>query len=315
MDISYLLFLQDFRMGINDALTPFLENLSLFAITGLLGMPVFIYWCMSKTKGLRILGAFCFARAFTAVVKLTVCAYRPWIRDARIIPAGDAITTATGYSFPSGHTTTATSMYGGTTVEYWRSKYGRIAGSIFILLLLLTAFSRNYLGVHTPQDVIVGLIVGALSIWASVRFFNYVEAKPEKENILLAGGIVLCVLALIYITFKSYPMDYVNDKLLVDPQKMMNDGYKDIGSLLGFCVGRFIEKTWVKFKETGLNVKGIVMGIIGLLILVLMMKFLKGPFLSLAGTHWGGFAFHAFLIIYVVALFPMSIRAVCGNDK
>ncbi len=79
MDIEYLLFLQNFRNSINDALTPFMEAISYFAVS--------------------------------------VCAYRPWIRDVRVLPAGDAIKTATGYSFPSGHTTTATPIYGGLALS------------------------------------------------------------------------------------------------------------------------------------------------------------------------------------------------------
>lgn len=53
-------------------------------------------------------------------VKLSVCAYRPWIRDSRIVPAGDSKVAATGYSFPSGHTMCATAMYGTTAV--WQRK-------------------------------------------------------------------------------------------------------------------------------------------------------------------------------------------------
>ena len=315
MDISYLLFLQQFRIGINDALTPFLENLSLFAVTGLVFFPVFIYWCSSKKIGLRILGALSISRALTATIKLTVCAYRPWVRDARIIPAGDAITTATGYSFPSGHTTTATSIYGSAAAEYYKSRYGKIAAAVLVLLVLLTAFSRNYLGVHTPQDVLTGMIVGAVSIWASIKFFSYAENKPEKENMILAAMLVFCVLALIYITFKSYPMDYVDGKLLTDPQKMMNDGYKDIGSLFGFCIGRFIEKTWIKFKETGLKAKGIITGIIGLIILYLIMEFLKNPLAAALGKHWGGFALRSLTMIYVIAIYPLAIKFICGKDS
>ena len=44
MDINYLLFLQDFRNGMNNAWTPFLEWLSHFAVSGLILLPAFIYW-------------------------------------------------------------------------------------------------------------------------------------------------------------------------------------------------------------------------------------------------------------------------------
>ena len=159
MDIQYLLFLQDFRNSIDNALTPFMEGVSMFAVTYLILFPVYYYWNRNKRDGLYALVAYYFCMVITPLVKLTACVYRPWIRDSRIVPAGKAIVTATGYSFPSGHTTTAAPL----------------------------------------------------------------------------AGFVFCCLALVYITLKPYPMDYTaGGKLLVDPQKMMNDGYGDTGKMMGF---------------------------------------------------------------------------------
>ena len=98
MDIEYLLLLQRFRNAINDALTPFMEMISLFAVTYLIIVPAVVYWCIDKKSGLYTLSSFTVCIAFNAVLKLTACVYRPWIRDSRVLPAGDAITTATGYS-------------------------------------------------------------------------------------------------------------------------------------------------------------------------------------------------------------------------
>ena len=44
MDISYLLTLQDFRGSIQEAWTPFMEWVSMFATTWLIMIPVFWYW-------------------------------------------------------------------------------------------------------------------------------------------------------------------------------------------------------------------------------------------------------------------------------
>ena len=52
MDIDILLILQEFRNSIGDALTPFMEWLSLFAVTYLPVVPALIYWTSSKKKGL-----------------------------------------------------------------------------------------------------------------------------------------------------------------------------------------------------------------------------------------------------------------------
>ena len=313
MDIDYLLLLQRFRENTNNALTPFMEGISLFAVTYLIMIPVFVYWVVDKKKGLYTLVSYYLCNAVNAIVKLTACIYRPWIRDARVKPAGDAITTATGYSFPSGHTVTAGPIYGGLAVSAWSWK--KWVSAILIFLALLTGFSRNYLGVHTPQDVIVGSLESILWLFVTAKLFKYIEAHPEKENIFLLVSFILGWLGIIYITFKGYPMDYVDGKLLVDPQKMMNDGYGDIGLLIAFPVARFIEKTWIRFEATGLKGKGLLVGLIGLVPLALMIQFMKAPLDGLLGSHWGHFTNNFILVLYCIALWPLVIKLTTGRNE
>ena len=313
MDIEYLLFLQRFRESINDSLTPFMEGISLFAVTYLIMIPVFVYWVVSKRKGLYTLVSYYLCCGFNAIVKLTVCAYRPWIRDARVHPAGDAITTATGYSFPSGHTVTAGPIYGGLAVVSWSWK--KFVSVILGIFLLLTAFSRNYLGVHTPQDVFVGICESVFWLIIVAKIFTYLDEHPEKENLLLLICFILGWLGIVYITFKPYPMDYVDGKLLVDPQKMMNDGYADICLLIAFPVARYIEKRWIGFQAPGLKGAGLAAGIAGLVPLFLMIKFMRPQLDGLLGTHWGHFANNFILVLYCVALWPLVIKAVSKTEN
>ena len=121
----------------NDAWTPFLEWLSHFAVSGLILLPALIYWCIDKKKGFFILTATSACLVVNSVIKLTACVYRPWIRDPRITPAGDAIKEATGYSFPSGHTAAAGPMLGGTAMCF---KEKKAVPPICIIILLMVAF-------------------------------------------------------------------------------------------------------------------------------------------------------------------------------
>ena len=107
MDIEYLLLLQNFRNAISDLLTPFMEFISHFAVAYLLGVPILVYWCVNRRKGLYVLALTYVSVCVNSIVKLTACVYRPWVKDPRVVPAGDAIKESTGYSFPSGHTSTA----------------------------------------------------------------------------------------------------------------------------------------------------------------------------------------------------------------
>ena len=311
MDITYLLFLQNFRNSIHDAWTPFLEGLSLFAVTYLVLLPAFIYWCVNKRKGLFTLAALNLCIAINAIIKLTACVYRPWIKDPRILPAGDAINTATGYSFPSGHTTTATPIYGGLAIGFWDNKKTKWLSVLCVLAILATGFSRNYLGVHTPQDVLVGLLLGIFSLWFVWKVFAYVDKHPEQENKLLLGGVIFAILAIVYITYKPYHTDYVNGKLLVDPQRMMNDGYKDIGAFLAFCIARYVEKRWVKFQAPGFTVKGVILSVIGFLPLIWMIKSLFAPMIDCLGPHWGRLAAQGCIVFYIVAFYPFILKC-CG---
>ena len=312
MDIDYLLALQDFRNGIDNWLTPFMELISLFAVTYLIMIPVFVYWVLDKRSGLYVLSSYYSTVAVNAVIKLSVCAYRPWIRDSRVLPAGDAITTATGYSFPSGHTMTAGPIYGGLALCSW--KKWRWLSVICLVLLLLTGFSRNYLGVHTPQDVATGFAVSALMLLFMARVFKLVEAHPDWEKWFLLGGFVLGMGIIAFITWKPYPMDYVDGKLLVDPQKMMNDGYGDPAKLVAFCLARAIERRWIRFKPTGLkDPKGPAVVACGLVGLWAMIAFLGKPLDAALGSHWGHFMSNFIIVFYCVAIVPLAIKLVSGN--
>jgi membrane-associated phospholipid phosphatase len=308
MDIDYLLFLQNFRNSINDALTPFMEWASMFAVTYLILFAVFYYWNIDKKAGLYTLVAYYFCMVLTPLIKLTACVYRPWIRDSRILPAGDAITTATGYSFPSGHTTTAAPLSGGIAVKTWK-KGTRWISVVFVLFILLTAFSRNYLGVHTPQDVCVALLISAASLYGASKLFAYLDEHPEKEDLLLLGGFIFCCLALVYITFKPYPMT-LNEKgeLLVDPQKMMNDGYGDLGKMIGFIVARYVEKTWIQFKPMKDKAKSVVICVVGLAGMVLLKKLVNPMMVDAFGSHWGKLFFSMLYTFYYIALFPLVFK-------
>ncbi|MBR5091541.1 MAG: phosphatase PAP2 family protein [Ruminiclostridium sp.] len=312
MDIEYLLFWQSFRNSINDALTPFMEMISLFAVTYLIIVPTFIYWCVDKRKGLYTLASYNVCVAVNAVVKLTCCVYRPWIRDSRILPAGDAITTATGYSFPSGHTSTAVPIYGGLAVGAWKKM--RWVSVICIICIALTGFSRNYLGVHTPQDVLVGLTFGIVTLWLMSVLFSYLEAHPGKENIFLAAGVIFGIAALFYITLKPYPMDIVDGEILVDPRKMMTDGYGDIGMMIAFCVGRFVEKTWIKYEPV-LTKKTLAAGVTGVVLTFFLIETIKSPLRELLGQHWGSLAANSVIMIFIVALWPAVMKAVTRSEK
>jgi undecaprenyl-diphosphatase len=83
-----------------------------------------------------------------------------------------ALAQAYGYSFPSGHVTAATLLYGSLMLLAWRqipARPARIAVVVALFFLVqLIALSRMYLGVHYLTDVLAAQILGA--IWITFTF-------------------------------------------------------------------------------------------------------------------------------------------------
>lgn len=309
MDIEILLWLQNFRNATDNILTPFLDWVSYFSMTWLLAVPFFVYWCINKKTGLFLILSLAISRFFNGIIKVTACAYRPYVRDPRIIPAGHK---PSGYSFPSGHTMWAAPIFGGLTVL--TRKKSKLFAAFCVFMIILVAFTRIYLGVHTPQDVIFGTLAGLFAVWIA----HLIISRPERENFYLIAGIVLCILGIIYTTYKSYPMDYVDGKLLVDPAKMMLDTFYAVGMMTGFILGRWIEREYIKFHVTGLNVKGIILAVIGLIPVHFIACTFAGSynwlfevFGELFTVSGGRFVIGFILMFWTVAVWPYVITKFC----
>ena len=105
---------------------------------------------------------------------------------------------------------------------------------------------------HTPQDVFVALVTGFALMLLAGYIEKMLEAHPERDIIVAAIGMGVSLACMVYVTIKPYPMDYDSaGKLLVDPMKMANDSYKNVGWALGFFVGWVLERRFVRFSVDG----------------------------------------------------------------
>lgn len=80
------------------------------------------------------------------------------------------------YSFPSGHTTSSFAAAG--VIWLSRAKYRVWA----LVLAVLIAFSRLYLHVHYPSDVLGGIILGLACAYASIWGVSYISNRRKKEK-------------------------------------------------------------------------------------------------------------------------------------
>lgn len=314
MDIQYLLWLQELRNATGGIFDEFFNSLSKFAVDIMPFLPFVVFWCADKKWGYRFIASWGIGEVLNGIIKLTVCAYRPWIRSELIEPAGDSKVAATGYSFPSGHTMVATVTYG-TTIA-WQKEKRKWLVILCGVLIALTAFSRNFLGVHTPQDVIVGFCESLVIIFVVGLVQKRVEGNEKTLDILTIVGIAAAVLTLIYIMIKPYPMDYVDGKLLVDPQKMMNDTFKACGAFLGILIGSFLDRHYLKYEIPVGAAQLPILTCVGAAIMFGWKEwFSVATVVAAFGGHWGNLIARFIMVIFAISIWPMVITKACKETS
>ena len=136
-----------------------------------------------------------------------------------------------------------------------------------------------------------------------------INGDDRKLDILSIAGILAVIAALIYITKKPYPMDYVDGVLLVDPQNMMNDSFKACGAMLGFIAGSFLERHYVHYEVPEGKKSLPILGFVGFLLVFSWKVYVaSATIVPLLGGHWGNLAARFLLWFFGVGLWPIVIR-------
>jgi hypothetical protein len=200
----------------------------------------------------------------------------------------------------------ASSLYGSIVENQWnRRKWLSI---LCVICILLTGFSRNFLGVHTPQDVFVGITEGIVMILVVRKVGQVVGDNEKTYDILTLVGILVVVAVLIYIQVKPYPMDYVDGKLLVDPQKMMNDCFKACGAFLGILLGSYVERHYIHYEiPYGYKNLPVQAGVSVTLLFVWKTYFEKATVIPVLGGHWGNLVSRFGMTFIALTLIPYLI--------
>ncbi len=145
-----------------------------------------VFWCIDKRKGYYLMTVGFFGMILNQFLKILCCVPRPWVKDPDFTIVEPARAGATGYSFPSGHTQNAVALYGGIA----RCTGSRLLRVVCIVLAVLIAFSRMYLGVHTPLDVGVSLVIATVLVLALYPLMEEVKRRPAVQTYVIAGMVV-----------------------------------------------------------------------------------------------------------------------------
>ena len=253
MDIEYLLILQELRER-----APEWFNCTVQFITDAAGglfiilIPMIVFFCIDKKKGEFIWISLSVSSVIIVFIKNLLCVYRPWIRSDLIKPAADAIEGAGDYSFPSSHTQGSASSFGSLAYVYRKKK---LLSVICVCIVLAVAFSRNYLGVHTPQDVLTGMIIAVAGMILAHNIQKTVGDSEKKRFVVYLISVVITAAALIYVTMKKYPVDYdAMGNILYDPSKSVSSFAAKAGLMTGFLTAWILEEKYIDFTTDDLGI-------------------------------------------------------------
>lgn len=292
MDFLYLL--ERIRMpGLNELM---LLITRLGEETAFLVVALIVFWCVDKKKGYYVMAVGFLGTMVNQILKLSCRVPRPWVLDPDFQILEQARGAATGYSFPSGHTTSAVGTFGCLAVvaerKWWRN--------LCIALAVLVGFSRMYVGVHTPADVLVGAATALVLIWLLKK--PTLDGGVREMKGVIAAMVAVAVIFLLYVSFWTFPAD-------MDPHNMESgtkNAYTMIGCLTGVAIVYLVDMKYLHFPEKAVWWVQIIKILVGLLLVLAVKEGLRAP-LELIMPVYPARAVRYFLIVVMAgAVWPMS---------
>ncbi len=297
--MEFLKFLEGIRNPFLDSffsiITRFGEE-TVFIVVGILFL-----WCINKKYGYYLFFVGFSGLLINQFLKFTFRIPRPWVRNPELSIVKGAEEMAYGYSFPSGHTQVSVGLYGGMA----RLFDNKIVRTICLILVVLIPFSRMYLGVHTPIDVIASVAIAGILIFVFYPLVNNNFENIKIINILFLVCTVISILYLIYISAYRFPVDVDMEEV----KKGIEDGYKILGSILALWLSYNIDMKYLNYKTEATLIVQIIKLAVGLILVLAIKEFLKEPLLSIFNGNGIAGAVRYFIIVFFAAcIWPATFK-------
>jgi len=286
--------------------TPFWNGV-MSAVTQLGGEVIFIvaavvvFWCVSKWEGYYLMTiAFC-GTVLNQFLKLICRVPRPWVRDPNFTIVESARAEATGYSFPSGHTQNAIGLFGG--MARWGGRRWVRLG--LTALALVIAFSRMYLGVHTPADVGVSLVLAAALVLGLYPLMRRAQEKPRYMGYVLAAMLVVSGAFVVFVETCGFPADMDAENLASG----IGNAWKMLGAVAGMTLAWLLDRRYIHFETQAVWWVQVIKVAVGMALLLAIKSGLKAPLLALLGHEGLAGGVRYFLLVLVAgAIWPLVFR-------
>lgn len=300
--MQFLFWLESIRTPVGDAFMSLITYLGDELV--FLALAFSLFWCFDKYFGYYIVSAGLISTVLNQFLKLFCRVPRPWVIDPSLTTVGNSIEGAGGFSFPSGHTQNITTTFGGIAI-YVRKKPLSV---ICCVIIALVAFSRMYLGVHTPYDVAVGFAIALILVFVQYAVIKKVKENPARMYILLGVMALISVAYLVYT--ECLPADYASDiegaaHNLASGKK---NAYKLLAATLAVLVCYFADDRYVHFETKASPLAQVIKIVLGLLIVVGTKELVKIALVALVGHDSNLIVFARYFLTVIVGcgVYPLS---------
>ena len=300
--MEFLRFLESIRFGLADfffaTVTHIGEEVFFLAIA------ILFYWCISKRQGYYILMTGVIGSVVNQWLKIACRIPRPWIIDANFKPVESAVAEATGYSFPSGHTQNVAGTFG-CIGRYNKNKWIKIAS---ISIILLVAFSRMYLGVHTPLDVTTSLGVAAALVFALYYVFRDEKSVNEYMLWVTIGAVIFSIGFIVYVSLLN-EADFKTAAELANLASARKNAATLSGCLFGLGLVYPLDRYVIKFDTKGRWYAQVIKFVLGIAVVLAIKSGLSKPLVNLLGNEYTARSVRYFLIVaFAGGVWPLTFK-------
>ncbi len=249
---------------------------------------IVVYLCINRRLGFRLFLVFVVSAYLMAVCKELWAVPRPYLQHPGLLHPL-ALSTAEGYSMPSGHALLPTVVWGYIAVQLCSGCWRLIP----IAIIVLVSFSRLYLQLHWPADVLGGLAMGAVLLGLYLKVMGWIDTGRLKLSSAQCAAVVVVTGGLMYILGVN-----------------LQNGVSAAGALLGGGLGYLALRQLDNYKEEA-SIGGHLLKVIATVALLLAGRYAIRQIIGSAPpAQMLTYASMAFTATFII---PMIIVAVAGT--
>jgi undecaprenyl-diphosphatase len=310
--MSFLYFLESIRNPVCDAFFSLITLLG--EETAFMAIGIIVFWCFSKFQGYFLLITGFLGTIINQFLKMLFRIPRPWIKDPNFTIVESAREGASGFSFPSGHTQTSVTLLGGiarANKTAW-VRWGAI------ILCVLVPLSRLYLGVHTPLDVSVSILISLLLIFGGYPLFKKAEQSDKVMYIIIVSLFLLTLAFTLFVSLYQFPEEVYLKENIHNLESARKNAFTLLGCSEGVFVVYFVDRKFLNFETKAIWWAQIIKIVVGLAIVLAVKELTRYPLDAIFNGSLIARSIRYFLVVITAGiLWPLTFRwfSKLGNKK